>query len=496
MKDIYKHMNTQNILKFYGSKLDIKLDNSEFYDYEIAKTDSDYDINLLDFSSEITYTGLTISDSLTNFSSERSTITLCEVNNTDNDETYVFSGLTFIIDYDDFVNSIDENFKNIILNNNIFTFTGITNETHFFEICGFNDVITNTATGFSENVIECKEKLNSTLNYCSKALSFENKPWAYKTNNGSGIDNSIEIIKRRPQNGWTLDFIFSRETLPWSLGRTFYYYGTRGDNDFENYADSNLSFGFTEDGRVEWNAIRYSGYCDNVSGYTETYYRENGQTEILCTTGDTKDFNITIVFDRYNHYTDCDIDNKGGKNDLIQGVHAIEYTDMSVSAVTSTQIATGYLITNTYDVITSGATETNDYTEKLNKNWEKEESFRLGDLKIYLNGKLIYKLKNWEEVISSSRGEQPFIQSWGGGTGLMNGIHYGVCEFNIKSIKYYEEPLNMVNVKHNFLTRLNEYDFDVCGEQCLDNLDILIFNGLLTEDGEYIIAENGDIIIY
>jgi hypothetical protein len=27
-------MNSQNILKFYGSKLDIKLDSSEFYDYE------------------------------------------------------------------------------------------------------------------------------------------------------------------------------------------------------------------------------------------------------------------------------------------------------------------------------------------------------------------------------------------------------------------------------------------------------------------------------
>ena len=35
MKDIYLNMNSQNILKFYGTRLDAKLDSSEFYDYEI-----------------------------------------------------------------------------------------------------------------------------------------------------------------------------------------------------------------------------------------------------------------------------------------------------------------------------------------------------------------------------------------------------------------------------------------------------------------------------
>jgi len=37
-------MNTQNILKYYGSKLDVKLDHSEFYDYQISKTELDYDV--------------------------------------------------------------------------------------------------------------------------------------------------------------------------------------------------------------------------------------------------------------------------------------------------------------------------------------------------------------------------------------------------------------------------------------------------------------------
>ena len=42
MKDIYINMSSQNILKFYGSKLDLRLDTSELYDYELGKTDMDY----------------------------------------------------------------------------------------------------------------------------------------------------------------------------------------------------------------------------------------------------------------------------------------------------------------------------------------------------------------------------------------------------------------------------------------------------------------------
>jgi hypothetical protein len=53
-------MNTQNILKFYGSKLDLKLDSSELYDFELEKTNIDYNTDVLDLTNEITYTGLTI----------------------------------------------------------------------------------------------------------------------------------------------------------------------------------------------------------------------------------------------------------------------------------------------------------------------------------------------------------------------------------------------------------------------------------------------------
>ena len=60
MKDIYINMTNQNILNFYGSKLDLKLDSSELYDYQLTKNDVDYNTDVLDLTNEITYTGLTI----------------------------------------------------------------------------------------------------------------------------------------------------------------------------------------------------------------------------------------------------------------------------------------------------------------------------------------------------------------------------------------------------------------------------------------------------
>jgi len=52
----------------------------------------------------------------------------------------------------------------------------------------------------------------------------------------------------------------------------------------------------------------------------------------------------------------------------------------------------------------------------------------------------------------------------------MNNYHAGECCFIIKSLKYYEEYLSFPHVKHNFLTRLSSYSFDICGDVCVDDL--------------------------
>ena len=82
----------------------------------------------------------------------------------------------------------------------------------------------------------------------------------------------------------------------------------------------------------------------------------NGMTPVLCVTDDTKDFNLTIVFNRYKEYDGCDLENEGGFNDLIQGPHAVEFVKplTGVTAMTSTQIVEGYTITNTITIYYKG----------------------------------------------------------------------------------------------------------------------------------------------
>lgn len=514
-------MNTQNILRFYGSKLDLKLDSSEFYDYELGKNDVDYNTDVLDLSKEISYTGLTINTSLSNFDCFRNTITLKEYDNSVNDTDYSYSGITVTVDYESFVNHFGTGYTHTILNNNIFTLTTLDGNVHYFEIDKFNETLRNpfridesnildisddsqilTEDGYelayysesqlfihgsqdfenildisddsiiigadgdnlsilpepltydtfinelSTNYIDCLESLDSTDNCCSIPPKLDNKPWAYKFDAGSGSDNCSPIIKRRTEKGWTLDFIFNRENQSWSAGSVFYYLGVRGDNDPLNYSDNNLSFQFTSDRKIKWVSHHYSGTCDPTNGYSDGFYIASGQTSQLCVTQSNKDFNITITFDRYKRYTDCNLENDGGWNDLITG---------------------RTLNTSVYDWLT-GATPNYTDLEVLNREWNKERERRLGTLKVYLNGRPIYKLENWEEVIPSDRGVQPYIQSWGGGTGLMGTLHEGVSCFNIKSIKYYEEPLDFVHVRHNFLTRIDSYDFEICGEDCSDDV--------------------------
>jgi hypothetical protein len=47
-------MANQNILSFYGSKLDLKVDYSELYDFELTKVQDNFNAQVLDFTTPIT----------------------------------------------------------------------------------------------------------------------------------------------------------------------------------------------------------------------------------------------------------------------------------------------------------------------------------------------------------------------------------------------------------------------------------------------------------
>lgn len=482
MKDIYISMNTQNILGYYGTKLDLKLDSSEFFDYEIGKNETDFNTDVLT-NTPIVYSSLKISDSLEDFSCEKTTIIFTEFDNRVNDPSYPYSGFTTTISFLPFADWISSTHQYDILNNNVYVFNDINGKEHYMMITGYNQpiYIDSTMGETEEDIInnfsqdgfyKCTGKLESPLECCGITPKFGVKPWVYQFLQPEPNNCVSPIIDRREEKGWTLDFIFNRESLPWSEGGQFYYFGGVGSGT--DTLDNSLEFSFTSDGRIQWQTDKHRFIC--VDGeYVSSGYSETGVTPTLCTTGMTKDFNVTIVFDRYNRYTGCDLENEGGWNDL-KGIKVNEYQDLEVTAVTSTQITTY------------------DETESFTKKWEDETKKRMGVLKIYLNGRPIYKKENFEEVVALEKSRLPFLQSWGGSP--REGSNNKVCCFNIKSIKYYEEPLDFVHIRHNFITRLNQYDFFICGENCEDDLIAFIRDGLLTEDGIIILTESNDIVSF
>jgi len=439
------------------------------------------------------------------------TIQLNEFDNRVYDTGYTYSGLTLIYDFTGFTQHFDttgpgwpltgvttgHTYANVYLNNDIYTWTGLTGETHYFEIYDYSlggtpslDPLLTGITGmtletflsgFSTTYSGCTEQLSPiTGTCCPTEVIKSNLPWVYLTDHGGGDDNCDPFIERRPVNGFTVDFVFNRNGLPWSEGGKFFYTGVRDEHDPENFADNNLSFGFTNDGRISWQAMRYSGYCNTVSGYTPIYYISSGQTPVLCPNGVSNDFNITICFERYYPYSGCSLPNEGGWNDLI--------------------INDGIIVDNAYIP---------DLIEELNNHWRRERWKRLGKLKIYHNGRPIYQLPSrmtsnlirsnaidhstdWEEVIQSDRGFQPFAQAVGGGVTGCDGIHEGVCCFDIKYAAYFEDVMNFPYVRDRYLT-VTKPNFNIveCNDPCADNLVTLhITEAIVTDDLLYYLLTN------
>ena len=260
------------------------------------------------------------------------------------------------------------------------------------------------------------------------------------------IDNVITIndcdfiIRPRTEKGWTVDLVFNANGYSWSGDSVFYYLGIADEILPENFIDNNLSFWLTSDRKIKWKTYKYISDTQNKI-ITDS-------TVDLCSGATTDYFNITITFERNREFEQCDLENKGGANDLIT----------SSTVINPTQSL-------------SGDTEQYSYTYGFDKKWIKEVDNRLGTLKIYLNGKPIYKLKNWEEIIPTQRkSTKQLVQLWGTGTTGCDNIHNGTCDIDMTEINYFEEPLSYIDI--NKLYYLKSYSFNSC-ENCLDNLSSL-----------------------
>jgi hypothetical protein len=131
---------------------------------------------------------------------------------------------------------------------------------------------------------------------------------------------------------------------------------------------------------------------------------------------------VDVTWSRYTDFDYCDLKYFGGLSDI--------------TTITSLDS----LANNTVNLIQPPLTHINEFGEtieivNLNQKWLEEKNYRLGRLKIYVNGKPIYTLENFEEVIpralNTDKEKQlgvPFNISWGGGTqGLHENLTFSSC---------------------------------------------------------------------
>jgi hypothetical protein len=198
-------------------------------------------------------------------------------------------------------------------------------------------------------------------------------------------------------------------------------------------------------------------------------------------------FMINVVWERYITMDECDLRYKGGLSEITK----YEYLESLIGNTTS-------LIGPEYTH--SGATPPGMIEiVKLNEKWLEEKNYRMGRLKIYVNGKFFDVIENFEEIIprglDTEKEKQlgvPFNISWGGGSlGLIENLTFssttlpygpyvqdpeclsqnilsgttlsglstnmliepnfaGTFEGGISQFRMYVEPLDASEIKHNF----------------------------------------------
>ena len=212
--------------------------------------------------------------------------------------------------------------------------------------------------------------------------------------------------------------------------------------------------------------------------------------------------NINVVWSRYTYLDTCDLKYRGGLDDITKR----EYLDSLANDTTK-------LITVP---ITNGKKEP-EMVElvNLNQKWLDDKKYRMGRLRIYVNGKPFYTIEDFEEIIpralNTDKERQlgvPFNISWGGGTqglhenltfssttypynnyiqdpelfpkNILSGTTFagmktnilleqnfgGTFEGGISQFRMYVTPLSSAEVKHNF--NILKGTFDMFDYDCPD----------------------------
>lgn len=191
--------------------------------------------------------------------------------------------------------------------------------------------------------------------------------------------------------------------------------------------------------------LRFTGGCVTTGTCTTGITYETGYTITeICTPPIYPDceqinpawldvehwFQVNVVWERYEYMENCDLYYKGGLGEITKRLYLESLANNTVSLIEPPYTRT--YSAQQVDLI------------NLNEIWLQEGKFRKGRLKIYVNGRLIYTIEDFEEIIpralNTDKEKQvgvPFNISWGGGT---QGLRENLTFTNMSGTGYTQDP--------------------------------------------------------
>jgi hypothetical protein len=171
---------------------------------------------------------------------------------------------------------------------------------------------------------------------------------------------------------------------------------------------------------TEWCSTR--GIFDDCSG--STYVNQEHWAQ------------VDIVFQRNTYLDDCDLEYNGGLAEIVYEVYTATTANNAESLIEPPI---------THEKVYNPRKK---YIVDINERWLSEWEFRLGKLKIFVNGKLFMVIENFEEIIPRPLNTWPEMQigvpfniSIGGGTqGLHDNLTVTGCATSLSGMTYQQDP--------------------------------------------------------
>jgi len=273
--------------------------------------------------------------------------------------------------------------------------------------------------------------------------------------------------------------------------------------EYDVYSNA-IGFRITDDMRIGYRTIRYTGACQTTgttcdSGKTFNcgYGIEESYSGPICPfiskSGkcDNTWIQVDVVFERNLTLDDCEIYNNGGVNDLIKIKNKFDIkTNENPTKIRCNGEYPKFVEDGYFDFNCKGAQV---------ENWFTEREYRLGTLTFYINGRRFHTVENFEEIIPRQLNTNKETQvgvaynmSWGGGAlGLRENFYPSNCNISgplsshypepdqklimenfagsfiggISQMMYYIKPLTPDEIYHNFMVNKDRYGLIDC-EEC------------------------------